>query len=144
MSLKAVSFFAIAFGIFVWGLPDGKAAQQTTLIECRFTEPFIAYKFDLQKRVITRISPLDTDPNNPSVFPEIIVATAFTVEQVSQDPFIPSFAIRTPDGQVHTTLTLNGNGSDGMSDIIYPYDAHHNGLWGGCESNVLKARKTDY
>jgi uncharacterized membrane protein len=53
------------------------------------------------------------------------------------------FEIRDASGKVIREMILNNQGTDGMSDKIYPFSATDNhGLWGaGCESTELKGRE---
>jgi len=55
------------------------------------------------------------------------------------------FEIVAKNGKVLQKLELNNKGSDGMSNINYPYEVKDNtmitganGGWGGCSSNALK------
>ena len=57
-----------------------------------------------------------------------------------------TFELMSSDGKVLQTLTVTNKGSDGMSEIIFPYEVKDSGLrmmansgLGGCVSNSLKA-----
>ncbi|MBO9667651.1 MAG: hypothetical protein J7501_12660 [Bdellovibrio sp.] len=65
---------------------------------------------------------------------EVIKNVSFQIKAVGV------FELVNKDGKVLQTLTLNNNGSDGMSENIYPYEAKDNSLniIGGCSSNYQK------
>ena len=57
----------------------------------------------------------------------------FLKQQETHNPFIPQYQLidtktNTPD----LTLYVNNNGSNGMSELSYPIDAHFGGIYGGC------------
>jgi uncharacterized membrane protein len=70
--------------------------------------------------------------------PEVIKNVSFQIKGPGK------FELVGKDGKVLQELTLNQNGSDGMSEIVYPYEAKAGPLFGGCSSNYLKAKNTEH
>lgn len=102
------------------------------IIKCTFTEPFINTTYSTSKSELTY---------------EGIEFKKYTVKNVSfQIKSAGVFELVSKDGKVLQTLTLNNQGSNGMSDTIYPFEVKdnssimtaNNGI-GGCSSNQLKS-----
>lgn len=100
------------------------------VIECRQTEPFIAETFNTDSGVVSIKSIGDSHS------PKIETGLKFIIKEAGR------FEIKTSDGSTRRTLLLNYQGSDGMSDLVYPFDGGQ-GVNGpiGCESTELKAKK---
>lgn len=102
------------------------------IIRCSFTEPFVNSTYSTSQSTLTyRTSEGQTI---------VIKNVSFQIKEAG------FFELVDKNNKVIQTLTLNHQGSDGMSDIVYPYDAKDtrvtpNALFGGCESNYLKAKK---
>lgn len=102
--------------------------SQADIIKCSFTEPFINTTYSTSKSTLT-YEGADMKTN--------------VVKNVSlQIKSAGVFELVSKEGKVLQTLELNNKGSNGMSDAVYPYDAKDNsiGIFGGCESNYLKAK----
>lgn len=99
------------------------------IIKCYFTEPFVNSQYSMTESSLTY---------------KDIEGKATKIKNVSfQIKSAGVFQLVAKDGKVLQILNLNNAGSDGMSDITYPYDAKDNTLstaqgFGGCESNYLK------
>ena len=100
------------------------------VIKCVFTEPFIDTTYDTAKSTLTTNGEGTVNVRKNISF-QIVSAGVFQLVD--------------KDGKVIQTLSLNNNGSDGMSDAIYPYEvkdarlgdsAANLGL-GGCSSTLL-------
>ncbi|KYG69033.1 hypothetical protein [Bdellovibrio bacteriovorus] len=101
-------------------------SAQAESIYCTFTEPFlsVSYNSDTNKVKIT-------SPDNGGAELNAIVkykqggVIRFEVEGLTQ----------------YLDLYLNKEGSDGMSDFIYPFEGViSEQLYGGCETDSLKKR----
>lgn len=97
------------------------------VIRCNFTEPFF-------------IATYNTTTRNLMVRgPEINVISRNLTFQIFG---AGNFEVRTPSGTKRMKLLLNNQGSDGMSDAVYPYTGilYRQGqtFTGGCESNHLR------
>ncbi len=109
------------------------AAQAEMKLSCDFTEPFwdVSYDSTTSKLIINKLLEGTVIYKNASV-----VKTGETL-----------FEIRSQENVILMKLDLNGKGSNGMSDTIYPFDAElidedgQRSLWGGCESDQLQATK---
>lgn len=120
--------------LLVAALLSTSVTAQADIINCSFTEPFFSlqystttnelarteYDFDKDKMVTTKVKNISFQIKGPAKF-QLLAA--------DKTPIM--------------NLDLNFKGSDGMSDFTYPYDAEllseGNSMWGGCESNFLKA-----
>lgn len=102
----------------------GATAAHADNFKCVFTEPFFTLEYSMVQQSLKTTSPEDS-----SVAKNI----SFQIKGPSD------FALMDAEKNVVVELKLTQNGSDGMSDRRYPYEAKWNGLIGGCESNFLKA-----
>lgn len=110
-------------------------SAQADIIKCYFTEPFIATSYSMTQSTLT-----ETD---------LVTKAKSVTKNVSfQIKGAGLFELVSKEGKVLQTLNLNNNGSDGMSDLTYPYDATYNAfkigdfeLIGGCTSNYLHAKE---
>ena len=109
----------------------------TKTIECSFTEPFFSIEVDLVKGNVFKTEPDWNSEDGGSL--RTLVATEVKLVSTSTDPLLPSFNLVGKDGSLVLDMTLNFQGSDGMSDHMYPLDAMYGHMWGGCETDQLKA-----
>lgn len=98
------------------------------IIKCVFTEPFVSSTYSMSQSSLTYV---DFEGKT-----EVIKSVSFQIREAGVFELVK-------DGKVIQTLKLNNQGSDGMSDMIYPYDVKDNTAttgngYGGCESNYLK------
>jgi hypothetical protein len=108
------------------------SVSQADIIRCSFTEPFIDTTYSTSKSELTY---------------EGSDLKKFSIKNVSfQIKSAGVFELVSKQGKVLQTLTLNHQGSNGMSDTIFPFevkDSHPimtaNGGFGGCTSNHLKS-----
>lgn len=107
---------------------------QADIIKCRFTEPFIVSEYSTSQSTLT----YESFEYKKTVIKNVSfqIKSAGVFELVGQD------------GKVIQTLTLNNEGSDGMSDSVYPYEVKDNSQTtaansgiGGCYSNYLKIKE---
>ena len=96
-------------------------------IKCIFTEPFVTTEYQVAQN---KLSLLGSAKNSK------------LIEGVSRQVLSPTkFQLVNQAGIILQILSLTQNGSDGMSDRVYPYEAEdfsiQNGssLFGGCFSN---------
>ena len=107
------------------------AAAHADVIKCFFTEPFVNSTYDTKKAKLV----FKDSADRITIYPN----ATFEIKGPAD------FEIRAKDGTVLQTLKLDNQGSDGMSDFVYPYSVKDDsGLtgspsgYGGCESNHLK------
>ncbi len=106
--------------------------SQADIIKCSFTEPFISSTYSTTQSTLTYVG---FDLNKVIKNVSFQIKSAGVFELVSH-------------GKVIQTLTLNHQGSNGMSDTIYPFEVkdqsgimNANVGFGGCVSNQLKSKK---
>lgn len=107
--------------------------SKAEFFQCFFTEPFVDSFYDLDTSILIYRN-LDSSSD-----------TYKNVTFHIQGP--GDFLLKTEEGRVLQELKLNFNGSDGMSDDIYPYDVKDltdvtqmgNG---GCESSEFKRKSS--
>ena len=93
-------------------------------IYCSFTEPFINVTFNSDTSMVKVVSADEGDF-------EIKV----DVEFQKGGKILLTDAEKTHSLLIDTTV----EGSDGMSDYVYPFEANlDGGMWGGCETDTLK------
>lgn len=101
-------------------------SQEAKGIECSFTEPFLTLRYDFTTKILSSIS-FDVPENSVSM------SLVDLKRKESKNPFVPTYQmIPKNETEPIVTLYLNNNGSDGMSGIFYPIDAHMPSVYGGC------------
>lgn len=107
-------------------------AAHADIIKCTFTEPFINSTYSMTQ---SRLTYQDFEGRT-----RVYNNVSFQIKGTGR------FELLTRSGRVIQSLRLNYQGSDGMSDRVYPYDVQDNsGLMGanngrgGCQSNYLRA-----
>jgi len=116
------------------------AEQQKTkdILKCSFTEPFYSLEFDANTGVVTSITPSAQDKNGTAS--EIIASSARLVsEDENKTGMIDSEykIIDSEKGEI-LELELSLEGSDGMSELIYPFEVQHGQNVGGCSTETVK------
>lgn len=120
------------------GLASADAPKAPTKkIYCGFTEPFFSLEADLEKRTLTLTEP-DWDNGGGEIITKI-VATGISLKPDFSDPLYPRYVVLNSNGAVLLKLTLNMRGSDGMSNVIFPFEAEYGEHWGGCETEHIKS-----
>lgn len=99
------------------------------IIKCTFTEPFVSSTYSMTQSTLT----YDSIDGQKTVLKKVSM----------QIKAAGIFELVANDGTVLQQLDLNNQGSNGMSDHVYPYDVQDNTAMtnngrGGCESNYLK------
>jgi uncharacterized membrane protein len=110
---------------------------QADVIDCSFTEPFISTRYSMAQQTLTVV--------------DEVLRTKRVMKNVSfQIKSAGEFVLVDKNKKIVMTLSLNMRGSDGMSDVIYPFDAKWSNsnlsypLYGGCSSNSLHAVEPKY
>jgi uncharacterized membrane protein len=98
-------------------------AAQADIIKCSFTEPFVEIQYSMTQSSLTVTSADEPTYVVKNVSLQILGAGYFELWNAQKNTVVQ--------------LSLDFNGSDGMSDYTYPYTAQWNGYWGGCTSNFL-------
>ena len=107
------------------------------VINCSFTEPFINSSYSMAQQSLTYKTPGDNGKDVVTVIKNV----SFQIKGAG------SFELVSKEGKVLQSLKISNNGSDGMSDIVFPYEVNDTGMHsnanngiGGCYSNSLKAK----
>lgn len=108
----------------------GSLSANADIIRCSFTEPFISFEYSMTQSTLTEIDPVS---EYPKTLKRVTKAVSFQILGAG------TFELWDKNKNVVARLNLNNNGSDGMSDYVFPYDVEYKGLYGGCESNFLHA-----
>ncbi len=97
------------------------------IIKCYFTEPFYTTVYSMTQSKLTTTESL----TGKIVYRKNV---SFQIKGPG------TFELLSLNGQVLQTLTLDYQGSDGMSDKVYPYTVNAPGIGiGGCTSNYHHA-----
>lgn len=103
--------------------------SQADIIRCNFTEPFVNSVYSMTQSTLS----YDSAEGKKQVIKNV----SFQIKSAGV------FELVAKDGRILQTLKLTHQGSDGMSDRLYPYDVKDNSPithqgYGGCSSNYLK------
>lgn len=104
-------------------------AAKADIIKCYFTEPFLTVTYSMTQSKLTVKDEATQDTYS-------IKAVSFQIKGPGQ------FELWNSSNKAIMELDLNFQGSDGMSDNIYPYTAMYLNkgigiLYGGCTSNFV-------
>lgn len=99
------------------------------VITCYQTEPFITEEFDTEAGT-TKVSNM----GEQTAFHRNVKMVIKAAGQIE---------FRTSKNRLIRTIDLNREGSDGMSETVYPIaSTSTNGMWGGgCETSELRAKR---
>ncbi|MGE0501289.1 MAG: hypothetical protein AB7I79_06440 [Rhizobiaceae bacterium] len=107
------------------------------VLTCSFTEPFFTITFDSATGVVTWVSADEADVDTGEIKPRVIAENArlrrSDVWEGHETYFLES------DVETILTLKVNGRGSDGMSEMVFPFEGISGGRSGGCESDKAPA-----
>lgn len=107
------------------------------LLTCRFTEPFFDIAFDSGTGVVTLTSPDDSDPETGKIVPKVIAEGA----KLTRSGAWVGYPTLTLDagGKRILDIRLTGQGSDGMSETVFPMEGAYGTNVGGCEATKAPA-----
>ena len=106
---------------------EGRAAT----LRCVFTEPFYTLTFDTETGTVTELTNDIEDPDTGKPIPQIVAEGAKLRIPDPND----GFSMRLVKGNdTILELHLNGQGSDGMSEFYFPFEAKRGGNDGGCDT----------
>lgn len=137
--MKSTLFSLLVFSAIFSAVFSFTSKAQAEILTCIFTEPFFSLSYDSESKVL-RNKGFDSD--SPTGVSDKVVAYNVEVKKLSpiERGLMMDFSryALVAQGKTVVSLTLSYVGSDGMSDVRYPYDAEFNGLWGGCYTTVLE------
>ena len=107
------------------------------LLTCQFTEPFFSLAFDSATGIVTMTSADDADPETGRIEPKVIAEGA---KMRLADGWVGYQALELmAGGEKILELKMSGQGSDGMSEMVFPLDGIYGSLTGGCETTRAPA-----
>lgn len=109
---------------------------QAGMLHCSFTEPFFTVTFDSATGKVTWLSPDVFDENGQPV-PKVIAENA-KLEFTDPDGDRTKLALKN-GAETILRLELTGQGSDGMSDNVFPFEAWYGTRDGGCDTGKYPA-----
>lgn len=107
------------------------SAGEAGVLRCSFTEPFFTITWDASSGRVVRRSSDDLDSRGHPV-PRVLAKKATL--QPSTGAAKSSVWILASDSQTLLELTLDGSGSDGMSDALFPFRARYREQEGACDT----------
>lgn len=102
-------------------------AASADVITCTFTEPFVQTTYSMTQSTLTYTEAFENTD-------KVVKNVSFQIKSAGV------FELVSKSGEVLQTLTLNNNGSDGMSENVYPYEVKSELGYGGCSSNHLPVK----
>ncbi len=125
-------------------------SQTKDILFCTFTEPFIDISFEAETGLITYVSVDSYDEVNKTFTPKELAKNGKLIPVTGPDEsaadFYPvegsQFELKDDNDDLILSLTLDFQGSDGMSDTIYPFTAKYLSIYGGCETQKYPAVDT--
>lgn len=107
------------------------------MLTCRFTEPFFDVAFDSTTGVVTLTSPDDSDPETGKIVPKVIAEGARLTRSGAWVGY-PTLTLDAGDERI-LDIKLTGQGSDGMSETVFPMEGVYGTYVGGCEATKAPA-----
>lgn len=123
--------------IFALSLALLPVESQAGTLVCQFTEPFFTITYDSRLGKVTQVSADIFDSATGEPVPTVLAEGAKLVKFDAGD-YHPGLRLE-KDGQVILQLRLTGQGSDGMSENIFPFEGTMGGFVGGCETGKYQA-----
>ncbi len=124
--MKSNKFLVSISSIFI------SSMASADIIKCVFTEPFGSSTYSMTQSVL-KYDMAETE--NSKSFKNV----SFQIKGAGE------FELVSKEGKVLQKISLTKNGSDGMSDRVYPYEVKDSSMVmnansgiGGCSSNHLK------
>lgn len=111
------------------------------LITCVFTEPFFSIDIDTAELSFVKTEP-DWSSKGGGVITTLQLENIEVTERNFKEGEPVQYVMSYEEDEI-MTLALDYQGSDGMSDRIYPYSAEYDGYFGGCYSETLEATFPD-
>jgi uncharacterized membrane protein len=124
MPWKVIAKKGFIFSVFLFGLTSGGQAGTVT---CIFTEPFITTIYNTDRQILSLTYGVGRRPER--------------LRNISLKVTRPGvLELRNTKRELILRLERSFRGSDGMSDRVYPYEAHWitKKLYGGCTSKNLR------
>jgi hypothetical protein len=113
-------------------------------LRCSFTEPFFDIEFDSATGRVVYTSPHEVEEGTDKPKPRVLAEGARIRRSGAWETFDVLF-LETPGKDAATPpniiieIKVTGQGSDGMSKSVFPFEGRHGGWVGGCETGKAPA-----
>ena len=104
-------------------------------LTCGFTEPFITVEYDANTKVVTK-SGVEDYNEVTGEFVIVVISENAEIRLSAPDQAGTYDLVDVATGTVLLSMELNGNGTDGMSDQLYPFSAVYQNIYGGCSTET--------
>lgn len=104
-------------------------------LTCGFTEPFITVQYDANTKVVTKTGPENYNEATGE-FLKVVISENAEIQFAAPDQVGVYNLVDVATGTVLLSMQLNGSGTDGMSDQIYPFSAVYENNYGGCSTET--------
>jgi uncharacterized membrane protein len=104
-------------------------------LTCGFTEPFITVEYDANTKIVTKTGVEDYNEATGE-FLKIVISENAEIKLAAPDQVGVYDLVDVATGTVILSMELNGNGTDGMSDRLYPFSAVYENNYGGCSTET--------
>ncbi len=123
---------------------QAEASAYAEVYSCSFTEPFVSFDYDSSKGTLSTCTPdMMVEKPNGTVECKSVVTEGVSLRVTAGN----AFELVDNAGVVLYELQLTNQGSDGMSDRVYPFDGIAKSseympldYLGGCSSTSLPAK----
>lgn len=115
------------------------ASASAEVVHCSFTEPFFNLEIDTARKTLKKTEPdwnNDAGQTVTTILSRTVAVKRLAPKVVSPLVEIPRYQILS-GGKPVMVLELSYQGSDGMSDFVFPYATKYDGHFGGCYSDKL-------
>lgn len=109
---------------------------------CSFTEPFFNITFDANTGAVTYVGAENYDQATGSFIPKELSAKAILKENAAITSGQDYILVDAATGATLLDLTMDGQGSDGMSDLLFVFSATYGSNIGGCYTDTAPAIDT--
>ncbi len=104
-------------------------------LTCGFTEPFITVQYDANTKVVTKTG-VENYNEASGEFLKLVISENAEIRLVDPNMAGAFNLVDVATGTVLISMKLNGNGTDGMSDQLYPFSAVYQNIYGGCSTET--------
>ena len=104
-------------------------------LTCNFTEPFITVQYDANTKVVTKTGVENYDEATDD-FIAVVLSENAEIRLAAPDQVGIYDLVDVATGTILLSMELNGNGTDGMSDQLYPFSAVYQNIYGGCSTDT--------
>lgn len=113
-------------------------------LRCSFTEPFFTIEFDSKTKVVMYTSPNEFDDVTGEIKPRVLAEGA-RLRRPGAWQDVPKLVLEKPGKSASdpfetiVELSVTGNGSDGMSEFVFPFEGRYGQNVGGCDTGKAPA-----